>query len=655
MDGLRAVAVLAVILFHCWPLWFVSGFVGVDIFFVISGYLITSILLTQLEAGTFSLFDFYSRRVRRIFPALLVMMAATLAVAWYILLRGEFRQVGTHVAAGGGFIANLVLWFESGYFDNSGATKPLLHLWSLGVEEQFYFLWPLILWAVMRKRLNFALVMGLVFAASMAVNLGTVYDNPTAAFYSPLSRFWELMTGGVGAYLHLHRPAWSDQQKRIASIAGALLMVASFSLITPQTVFPGWAALLPVSATFLLIMAGPATPINRVVLGNWLATRIGLISYPLYLWHWPLLSFAYIIYGEKPSYQLKIALMAGAVALAWLTYRLVEVPLRGVASKRRVVGGLTAGMVVMASLGIAVGAGALRERIDVHGSDVYLNALNDFEFPGQRFTPLRHNGIVFQQLAADAPGKTVFIGDSLVQQYGPQMEQLTASAPLRYNKVVFATAGGCPPILNAIRLPLIRFPQCRKAIAAAYDLASQPDVTTVVIGAAWHVHFSGYNNEIEYDTGNGKLSFPSDAAHELAYASFAQTVRHLRLLGKRVFIVLQPPSGTMYDPRNMYQGSRFNSIHPLPRIAPLKLDKFLADNASTRARLQGIAAANGAHVIDPSRYLCKDNECPVLDAAGAPIYTDPLHMRPSYSRDAVTYLTQTVQGDAGAERSAQTP
>ena len=653
IDGLRAVAVLAVILFHCWPLWFVSGFVGVDIFFVISGYLITSILLTQLEGGTFSLFDFYSRRVRRIFPALLVVLATTLAVGWYILLRGEFAQVGKHVAAGGGFIANLVLWFEAGYFDNSATTKPLLHLWSLGVEEQFYFLWPLILWVVMRKRLNFLLIMALVFAASMAVNLGTVQDNPTAAFYSPLSRFWELMSGGVGAYLHLHRPAWSTRVKQLASLAGALLMAASFTVIKPQALFPGWWALLPVSATFLLIMAGPGTLINRYVLGNPLAVRIGLISYPLYLWHWPLLSFAYIIYGEKPSYQLKIALMAGAVALAWLTYRLVEIPLRGVASKRRVVGGLTAGMVAMASLGIAVGVGALRERIDVHGSDVYLNALNDFDFPGQRFTPLRHHGILFQKLAADAPGLTVFIGDSLMQQYGPQMEQLTAAAPQRYNPVIFATAGGCPPILNAIRLPLIRFPQCRQAVEAAYDLASQPDVTTVVIGAAWQVHFAGYNHDIEYDTGHGKLAFPSPAAHEQAYASFEATVRHLRQLGKRVFIVLQPPSGNMYDPRNMYQGSRFDSIHPLPKIDSLKLDKFLADNATSRGRLQAIAAANGAQVIDPSQYLCQGKECPVLDAAGAPIYTDPLHMRPSYSRRAVTYLAQTVQ--ASGERSAQTP
>ncbi|MET0267760.1 MAG: acyltransferase family protein [Duganella sp.] len=653
IDGLRAVAVIAVVLYHCWPLWFVGGFIGVDIFFVISGYLISTILLKQLEAGRFSLLDFYSRRVRRIFPALLVVLAATLLFAWYILLHGEFQQVGKHILAGGGFVSNLVLWFESGYFDNAAHTKPLLHLWSLGVEEQFYIAWPLILWLVFTRRLPFLLVTGVIFCISMTINLITVDSNPTAAFYSPLSRFWELMSGGVAAYLTLHKPAWTASQQRLAAIAGVVLMVAGFALIKPQAQFPGWWALLPVSATFLLIMAGPATAINRHLLGNTLATRIGLISYPLYLWHWPLLAFTFVIYGEKPSYQVKVALMAAAVALAYLTYRYIETPVRLAKDRRRLVGGLTAGMAVMAVLGLGINQGMLRERIDVHGSDVYLTALNDFDFPGTEFKPLRHNNIVFQQLAGKQSGMTVFIGDSLIQHYGPRLEKVMESQQQLASTAVFATGGGCPPIIHTVRLPLIRFPLCPKTMEAAYDLASQPQVHTVVIGAAWNVHFADWNNEILYDTGKERLPFPSHAAHELAYASFADTVANLRKLGKRVYIVLQPPSGHVYDPRNMYEGSRFDSIHPLASIPPLSLEKFRSESAGPRTRLQMIADTTGARLIDPSLSLCDGATCPVLDSAGTPLYTDPLHMRPAYVRRAVTYLDATVQPPAIVSAQAQ--
>lgn len=643
IDGLRAVAVVAVLLYHCWPQWFVSGFVGVDIFFVISGYLITTILLKQLETGRFSILDFYSRRVRRIFPTLLVVLLATLAFGWVILLRGEFTVLGKHVAAGGGFISNLVLWAESGYFDSSASTKPLLHLWSLGVEEQFYIAWPLILWLVFTKRYNFLLITGIIFCASMALNVGGIADNPTAAFYSPLSRFWELMSGGVAAYLHLHRPALSARQQRGAAALGALLMVAAFAIIKPQYLFPGWWALLPVSATFLLIMSGPSTLFGRYVLGNKLATAIGKISYPLYLWHWPLLSYAFVVYGEKPSYQVKIGLMAGAVLLAYLTYRLVETPLRHYKDTRRVVGGLVAGVAVTALIGIGVSAGLLRERIDVHGSDVYLNALNDFDFPGATFKPIRHQGIVFQKLSGKAPGLTVFIGDSLVQQYGPHMEQLMARGEADVNSVIFATGGGCPPVIHAIRLPLIQFPRCPQTTEAAYDLASQPDVHTVMISSAWYSYFTSYNDLTSYDTGTEHLLFTSATARNLAYASLRESVASLRKMGKRVIILLQPPNGPAFDPRNMYTGSRFGDIYPLKNIPNVELDKFELQHQEPRTRLMQIAASTGAELIDPARLLCEGNTCHVLDQAGAPIYTDNTHMRPGYSRRVANYLDDMVK------------
>jgi peptidoglycan/LPS O-acetylase OafA/YrhL len=653
IDGLRAVAVIAVLLFHCWPARFVSGFVGVDIFFVISGYLITSIILNQLEQGKFSIFDFYSRRVRRIFPALLVVMAATLAFGWVVLLQGEFRQVGKHIAAGGGFVSNLVLWAESGYFDASTNTKPLLHLWSLGVEEQFYIAWPVILWLSFTRKLNFLLLAALIFCASMALNVMTVGTNPTAAFYSPATRFWELMTGGMGAYLHMHHAPWSKGQKTLASWSGVVLMAASFALIKPQTLFPGWWAALPVAATFLLIMAGPAAPVNRLLLSSKPAVGVGLISYPLYLWHWPLLSYTFIIVGEKPHYLLKLALIAATFVLAFLTYRLLERPLGSYRNNARKVGVLAGGMAVMALAGIGVQQGLFKERIDVHGAEIYLNALNDTDFPGPTFTPLKHQGITFQKISANPEHVTVFLGDSMMQQYGPYMEQLLAGDQRRYNSVIFATAGGCPPIRHTIRLPKIRFPLCPQAVNAAYDLASRPEVNTVVIGAGWYNYLSKQNDELQFDTGNAILPFPSADAMERTYAALETDMAELKRQGKRLYLILQPPTGSVFDPRNMYQGSRFDSIQPVPQIEGLDLERFLAANADAHQRLSAIAHRTGATLVEPSAFLCKDNKCPVLDASGAPLYTDAVHMRPAYSRKAAVYLDQTVTAAADTTRTQQ--
>ncbi len=197
IDGLRALAVGAVVAFHAAPSSLTGGFVGVDIFFVISGFLITSILASEIARGDFSIARFYARRVKRIFPALGLVLAATLAAGWMFLLADEYAQLGLHVAGGAGFVSNLLLWSEANYFDNASITKPLLHLWSLGVEEQFYFVWPLMLWGAAVSGVRALWLVGAVIALSLVANLAIVSANPTAAFYSPATRFWELAAGGA--------------------------------------------------------------------------------------------------------------------------------------------------------------------------------------------------------------------------------------------------------------------------------------------------------------------------------------------------------------------------------------------------------------------------------------------------------------------------
>ena len=328
IDGLRAVAVGSVLGFHAFPYLVRGGYIGVDVFFVISGYLITTIIENNLERDRFSYLEFYSRRIKRIFPALIVVLIFTGIFGWIYLLPDELKQLGRHTAAGAGFLSNIVLRGEAGYFDNAAETKPLLHLWSLAIEEQFYIFWPLLLGLASRSKIRSVYIILFLAVTSFAANIALVKTDPITAFYIPYTRFWELMAGGALAHFHLHRPYPSSTWRAPKSIAGILLISVSIVILDKYSAFPGWWALMPCAGAYLLIDAGPGTWVNRYVLGNRIMVWIGKISYPLYLWHWPLLSFAYIKYPDGPSRALRISLLATSVLLAWLTYRFIESPIR---------------------------------------------------------------------------------------------------------------------------------------------------------------------------------------------------------------------------------------------------------------------------------------------------------------------------------------
>jgi peptidoglycan/LPS O-acetylase OafA/YrhL len=352
IDGLRAIAVLSVIGFHAFPEWIHGGFIGVDIFFVISGYLISTIIFENLDRNTFNFFDFYARRIKRIFPALIFVLIICLAFGWLALLADELVQLGKHIAAGAGFISNFVYWDEAGYFDKSAETKPLLHLWSLSIEEQFYVLWPLLLWLSWKFRFNLLIITIFAAIVTFILNVKGIKHDMVATFYSPQSRFWELLSGSVLAWITLYAKDfysniktktstwlsfavyWDKQTIKYTyvanalSFAGLLLLVFGFCYINKQLSFPGLWALIPVLGAILIIAAGSKTWINQTILSNRVLVWFGLISFPLYLWHWPLLSFLRIIYGEVPSIDLRLIAIALSVALAWLTYSLIEYPIR---------------------------------------------------------------------------------------------------------------------------------------------------------------------------------------------------------------------------------------------------------------------------------------------------------------------------------------
>lgn len=330
IDGLRAFSIIAVVIYHAFPTVLPGGFVGVDVFFVISGYLISTILLQGLEAGDFSIAGFYRRRIQRIIPALLLVLAFSLIAGWLVLLPYEYATLGKHTTAASVFVPNLLFWTEAGYFDTDSKLKPLLHLWSLGVEEQFYLLWPLLL--LLASRLGIKKRYLIATALLTSFSLGILYTGDRAgSFFLPHFRVWELLLGATLAWAQLRanrRTTPSAFVQNVTGLLGLTLMCLATIIINRQSQFPGWWALLPTLGAALVIFAGPRASTNRLLLSNPVLVLIGKISFPLYLWHWPLLSFARIMESGEPTLSIRWTAVALSVVLAWLSYRLVEAPLR---------------------------------------------------------------------------------------------------------------------------------------------------------------------------------------------------------------------------------------------------------------------------------------------------------------------------------------
>ena len=362
IDGLRALAVLSVVAFHAYPSSFKGGFVGVDIFFVISGFLICGIILNGLGDGSFSLGKFYQRRIFRLFPSLTIVLLSTLAFGWFSLLPDEYLALGKHSAGGAGFISNLVLWHEIDYWDVSAKLKPLLHLWSLGIEEQFYIIFPCLLLVAWKSGFRVVTFVATLLFISFVCNIHYYKSDPGLAFYAPYTRFWELLVGAALAAASANKSHRLNEIKlrvdslfarflfarkvindgrtlgNILSFSGCLLLFCALRFARVDKDFPGVYALLPTLGAALIIAAGPHAWLNRIFFSNKIAVGLGLISYPLYLWHWPILSYFHILgwdaSGAWTWRLLRLGCIICAILLAFLTYRYVESPIRFGKKKR---------------------------------------------------------------------------------------------------------------------------------------------------------------------------------------------------------------------------------------------------------------------------------------------------------------------------------
>jgi peptidoglycan/LPS O-acetylase OafA/YrhL len=359
IDGLRAIAVLSVVAYHAFPRVVRGGFTGVDVFFVISGFLISGLILEDLRRGRFSFTRFYARRFRRIFPALILVLAVCLLYGSFALAPDQLRELGKQAAAAAGFGSNFLQWQQAGYFDQKATTKPLLHLWSLGVEEQFYIAWPILLVAAYGRGRRLLYVCWGLLLASFATSILATHSHPSAAFYLPLPRFWELLTGALLAYRShsdqgRSQPPEQDPRASWRAAAGVALITVGFLCIDSERAFPGWWALLPVLGTALVISA-PQGWLNRRLLSTRLLVFIGLISYPLYLWHWVVLTFARTAnLDDELTRSLRLAAIAASVLLAWLTYRWIETPIRFGARRDAIPRPLLAAMAACGLAGLVV-------------------------------------------------------------------------------------------------------------------------------------------------------------------------------------------------------------------------------------------------------------------------------------------------------------
>lgn len=494
IDGLRAIAVLSVLIFHAFPEWLSGGFIGVDVFFVISGFLISTIIFENINERRFSFLEFYSRRINRIFPALFVVLLFSYAFGWLNLLADDFAQLGKHIAGGAGFVSNFILWSESGYFDKAAELKPLLHLWSLGIEEQFYFVWPLVIWWIARwpkKVLPFILVIAFI---SFGFNIFYISSNPVATFYSPITRFWELLIGSLLAYLTVYRlqalQAIQLKYQSVLSALGLILILLGAFILNQKSSFPGWWALLPTIGAALVIAAGTKAWCNREVLGNKVLVWFGLISFPLYLWHWPLLALARLQEGETPSYMLRALLVAASILFAWLTYRFVERPIRFNASYR------THKNIALIFLMILVGYlgyNCFDRKGISYRHKFFMKEISGYTFDKvaeqrQRTCFLMDisddmSHFTKQCIHADRPYKIVLWGDSHGGSIYPGFSDLERNNPKI--SVTQFTAAGCGGLVPTEE----QGPFCQRAneIALREILKLKPNL--VVVYKAWHPNY----------------------------------------------------------------------------------------------------------------------------------------------------------------------
>ncbi len=640
IDGLRAVAVLGVVIYHAFPHALPGGFTGVDIFFVISGYLISGILYKGLKSNgrdgnvsPFSFGEFYARRIRRLFPALITVLVLTMTYGWLILLPDEFRQLGKHVAAGTLFIQNMVFWQECGYFDTAASLKPLLHLWSLAVEEQFYISFPLVLILLWKRPRVLVPVMGVLLIATFILNVVMSVQNRAGDFFLTPYRVWEFMGGSLLAWWHYNRGHAKEVplHREALSWGGLILLALGFTLIHTGDPYPGWRAMLPVAGTLLLIEGDGGAWVNRKVLSNSAVVWIGLISYPLYLFHWPALAFVYIVKGENPKSGYLLAALGLAFVLTIFTYHFIEKRIRHNKSKFTLPL-LIAAFLFMGALGTLVWQKVLISKPLPNEIIKFKTTLEDKDSLRGLVGLISPKSLCLHQIGGTG-ATTLFFGDSNMQHYAPRIvELLKRNHGPTTRGALLLTGGGCPPMPE---VTIAGNEGCLELFPKFDDLLEHENgIDRIVIAARWDLYFS---KDTAYIFHGDRLSQPETKKRVLM--RFGELIHQLVAQGKKVTVILSTPNDRRLDPRLSYKRDFIGSYSK--NLKPFSKHDQIEKNGSLENEVATVAKANGARVIDPLDFLCIDGIC-IAENEDGPIRYDINHLRPGYVREHVKYLDQTV-------------
>jgi peptidoglycan/LPS O-acetylase OafA/YrhL len=629
IDGLRALAVLPVVGFHAFPGRVPGGFVGVDIFFVISGFLISTILLKEMERDTYSLRKFYVRRIRRIFPALIVVLIATLTLGSVLLLPSEMEQLTTHVIAGALFAANFSLWNEVGYFDVAAELKPLLHLWSLGVEEQFYIIWPVALAFLFRLGPQLVIAIAIAAAASFLLNIYFVSDDPAIAFYFPLTRFWELLLGAIiAASGYVPRvPAIANAM----SFAGVGLIVASIAVINVDLRYPGWWAVMPTMGAVFIIAAGVGSWCNRHLLSNRTAVWFGLISYPLYLWHWPLLAFLRItdpVSTEGGLRLARLAVIVVSIILAWATYRLLEIRVRK-SKPPAFVAGLVTTMAAVCGVAVLTGLAESKSDQTRAGEFYWAWARTQTSDCIAKYRLRPSMNLFCVETNPDIAPSVLVIGDSHANHWVPGIKAQDGRGILNIGE------GGCPFFERVHVESRTDYTKkdCERTMSRAFEvLQNSPSITSVVLSARTATFIPGpsYGNNdskplVTFHLPGVTLEGVTESnsniyTHELRY-----TLAKLTALGKGITFVLQVPE-LGFEPQSCVRLRPFDAFKDV-RV-PCAVNRADVERRQHDYRAIAIGVLKdfpNVKVLDPFPVICDAEWCGG-QADGMFLYRDRDHM-----------------------------
>ena len=621
IDGLRAVAVCSVLLFHADLGILPGGFVGVDVFFVISGYLITSIILTEMERGQFSILNFYERRIRRIAPALAVVIAASIVIGWFVLTPQDYQQFGRSVIAAAAFYSNFYFNANTGYFAPTAETQPLLHTWSLGVEEQFYVLAPGFLLLLARARTRqwrMTIFFGLL-TLSLAISACGVAEGYKSAFYLLPSRAFELMMG-MALALGFLPPIRSTATRQILGVAGVIMIAGAVLFYSGETPFPGFAALVPCLGTALVIHSGSA---EDTAAYKFLAIRpivfVGKLSYSLYLWHWPLLAFAVYEFGPNLQSHHRLALLGLAFTLSVVSYFYVEQPVRRKELLRAQLSVFAAGTVslfcCLAFAGLVHYLQGIPDRLPSEAAAFARAVGNEWRNHNSRLVKVS-SGVHALGSTVNRPSFILW-GDShagmLLKTTSDLADQLGLNGWGLHR-------GSCPPFFGLNAQQRSKFRKCLQLIAEAYERARSRDITNVIIIARWAAYADATDPAV------GRFSFKLATGDEHKNrAEFARllrtTVEKLLAAGRTVTLLGPVPELPFHLPRVMIQalmrGRQVDFSVPY--------SDFLKREETVLSVLAELGQLPGVRVLYPHLKFCDGDRC-VTVKDGKPLYRDDDHL-----------------------------